>query len=732
MPSTDIDRLVIYRRSDDTALLPMSSPTTIIAAEVGSNTMVTSSFGFTFNFDGAAYTQAGVSVNGYARLAGTVTTSVNSNLFAASTDVVLAPWWDWQKTAFTDGYVRTETQGTAPFRRWVCEWSTVWNNHTSTDYDRMTYQLVVYETRDKFEYRYGPRVRLGSPVSMSASTGFKGDTATVSTNYRGGEKDELSLGGYTTSPSTTLTAADYDAMTTIGVEPNWPMCGRYIEVPTSDVTGLQDPYANPAWAIANNVNWLYCNHRPPACAVAPYYPELTDESVYIVPVSGQPDHYAGTDVMITVWTSASTDVTVTIEPNVTADPSPVDAGAWDTGLYSRTETVNGWATWSVDQMFGWDDDVTQTHLRVTVSATGGTSVKLGSLVLAPTALDEVPTGERASGFIAMGLGQILQSGGAIHPEWYNRAWSSVAAVLSARPQMVWSSVWPYITPATANKWELLSGAGINQFRVIGIAPATLAGFRGQTLNIRSVAEAGGASPAGTITVSEEGGTGIALGVTASLTFDEGDLEVRSDVPVIQAVLAGAVIDVRPLGLTAIWTPVISSTALIPGVTPQPRLEYLVALVSRIRQAARTYALTGYATFLSRARTGTTDYVRLQWMIPPATAAMQARIMRNNGKTSKVTTALETSILATSSGVSGSDEIIVAPPFAEGGDEYVPEGIIGLALGSLVFNATPAAGMNRLLESPTATSWAGPEREVVSIFRGVGAGLLPIYPPADSV
>lgn len=728
MASTDIDRLVVYRRVDDTELLPMSAPTTIIAAEVGGNTMVTASFGFSFNFDGVAYTQAGVSVNGYARLAGTVTTSINSNLFAVSADVVLAPWWDWQKTAFTDGYVKTETQGTAPFRRWICEWSTVWNNHTATDYDRMTYQLVLYETRDKSEFRFGPRVRMGSPTTMSASTGFKGNTTTVSTNYRAGEKDELALGGYTATPATNLTATSYDALTTLGIEPAWPMCGRYIDIPTSDISGLQDPYANPAWALANNVNWLYCNHRPAALAIAPWYPDLTTTSQYIVPVSGQPDHYAGSDILACVWTASTANVTLTIEPNIVADPDRFDDADWDVGLYTRTLSTTGRTTWSTDQMLGWDDAVNMTHLRITISSS--VNCKLESLLIVPTEIDEVPLGTRASGFRPQGLAQILQSGAAIHPEWYNRAWANAAYVLSARPQALWSSVWPYLASPSAGKYELLTSAGPAQFRRVGIASPSLIGYRGQTADVRIAAVA--ASGTGTLTVADDAGTGVEFAVSSSYATQTGSLALRSDTPTIAATLSGSITDCAPMAVVAYWTPTLSTGDLIPGVTPAPRLEYLVTLADRLRRAARAYALPGLATYMSRARTGTSDYVRLQWMVPPATQSIRPRVHRNAGPNSKTPTSLETSIYGASSGGGAADEIYIPSSLTAGGDEYPAEGQIGLSLGALVWEPSPAAAMDRLLESPTALSWAGPARETVDILRGIGAGLTPTYAPANSV
>lgn len=732
MASTSIDRLVCYRRPDDTALLPMSSPATIIAAEVGASTIVNAAFGFTFRFDGAGYSSADVCVNGFARLFGSVTSTDNTLLFAVNKFIVLAPWWDSLKTAYSNGYVRTEQQGAAPFRRFVVEWSVVHTSHDATNYDRLTFQLVIYETRDKFEFRFGPRIRVGSPAAYSASTGFKGDTDIVSTNFRDLWTDTLALGGNTTTPATALAGVDYDDLPTLAAEPNWPMCGRYVDVSVSEVSGIQDPYASPAWAIANNVNWLYCNHNPPAVAFAPWYPELTASSRYYVPVLAPSDHEAGSEVLVTMWAASTANVTLTIEPNVVPDPDPAINAHWDVGLYTQTVSTSGWTTWPVGTLTGWDDPVDQTHLRITVTGAGAVNCKLGSLVIKAVAQAEVPLGTRVSGFRPMGLAQFLQSGAAIHPEWYNRAWRNVALILGARTQMVWSSVWPSLATPSGGKLELLTASGVNQFRVIGVASASMVGWRGQSLTVRCSSEAGAATTTGTITLAEEAGTGCVLPVTTTLTTEVGSLDVLSDTPVLQAILQGGVADVAPLAVVATWAPSLSTGDLIPGVTPAPRLEYLVVLVDRIRRAARCYALTGYATFLSRAGSGTMDYVALQWLVPPATKALQPRVHRNAGKTAKVATALETSIFGASSGAGAADEILLAAPFSEGGDEYVPEGIIGLAQGAQVYEASPVAAMDRLLESPTATSWAGPVREVVSVMRGVGVGMVPVYPPTGSV
>lgn len=731
MPSTDIDRLVIYRRPDDMALLPLVSPTEVRGAGVSNSTVISSAFGFTFNFDGVAYTSIDISGSGFARLAGTVTSFTNSNLFASSVDVVLAPWWEVLRTAYTDGYIRTEQQGTAPFRRWICEWRSIYGTATALNCDKLTFQLVIYETRDKFEFRYGPRERTGTGgKAFSASVGYKGDTVSVTTNYRAAESDGLALGGYTASPRSNLTATDYDALTTICVEPAWPMCGRYIDIPTDQVTGIQSPYADPAWALANNVNWLYCNHRPAALAIAPWYPELTTTSVYMVPVPGQDDHYAGTDVLACLWTASTANVTLTIEPNLVSNPDPNNAGDWDVGLYTRTVSTTGRVTWTPDMMAGWDDPVAMTHLRITV--TSSVNVKLESLLLIPTEIAEVPLGERLSGFQAQGLAQILQSGAAIHPEWYNRAWRNAALVLSARPQALWASVWPYLASASAGKFELLTSTGPNQFRVVGIAAGAMVGYRNQDVDVRVVVGAASASGSCIITVSEDSGAGVDVPVTTSIATTVTALGVRSDTPTILAVLSGSVTDCAPLAVMAYWTPALSTTDLIRGVTPGARLEHLVTLADRLRRASRTYALAGLATFLSRARSGTQDHVRLQWMVPPATSSLRPRVHRVIGRASKTTTSDPTSIYGASSGAGVPDEILVPSDLAGGGDEYTPEGAIGLSLGAMVYDATPAAATDRLLESPTAASWAGPARETVDMFRGVGAGLTPIYPPANSV
>lgn len=723
MAATDLDKLVLYRRSDDRELVPLASPTTIMGANAsGIASGGPFALGFSFNFDGVAYTSVDVFSYGFLRLAGGENSTSNGNLYTANASQLIAPWWDSLKTADGVGYIKLETQGTAPWRRCVIEWYASLNSaHTALNYERGRFQCILHETRDAIEWRYGVLETGGTPArgSYSASCGVKSDTTLVGSNYRDASVDGLPLGGSNTSATSTLVAPAAWPTSTIIMEPAWPMCGRAFLLDVEQLAGLQDPYAEPCWRIANFVNWMICNFRPALVNISPWQETMYTDVDYVVPVNPSADGLTY-DVYVQTYTTSGGDQRVSIDEDKGVMPFPGTDAHWN-NLHTEDAlaTTAGWREWTAFQI---TPSTSARALRISASHLVGANVILGSVLVVPQSLadiDELAT--LASGAVPLSIAQFRQEGGAIHPEFYNRARATIRALLRDRRQMVWSSIWPDSSKKT------IDATTARPQRMIGVAPAALP-WSGQrvSVNVFATTEVGA-----TIDVAEEGGSSVSFDVHVSgtlYTLQEAELELVSDLPTISCA-ASPLGPLSPMAITLEWAPDIGAFDLIPGITPAPKLEYLLALAALFEQALSAYAMTGLATALCRGKS-TTNPTRAQWQVPPATKRLQPRVVRVTADTGNGSD--ETTIYGVSSGTTAQEQIVLEPPTSTGRDDYPPEGATAIIQSAMVFEDVPTAAMDRLLESPTIGSMSGPARERLEIVRGSGITLVPIRDDAGGL
>ena len=736
MSETLISNEVIYRRTDDRALITLTSPTTRLAANSTGSALAVA-IGFTFHFDGTAFTTVDLFAYGFARFAGAESSATNANLSAANTSVLLAPWWDNLETADTVGYIKTELQGTAPRRRFVVEWyCNAQSGQTGTDYDRFKFQLVLYETTDKFEFRYATAIEtLGAPArgAYSATIGAKGDTSVTATNYRSFWVQDSDLGGSTTLTSN-LSAYTQWPTWTVCSEPAWPMCGRLYLLDQDDINGLQDPYAEPIWYIANAVNWLYCNHRPALINISPYQQSAYATVDYVVPCTPSLDNLEY-DVYVQTYTAGGGDLQIEIDMDDGSVLQPSSA-SWDNRVtQTALGTAAGWHEWPVFQVTFFDaltviEDVARL-VRIRASHTGAGTLILSSVLIVPKALasihDYFALPLVGSGFLPMSIAALRQEGASIHPEWYNRAWANIARVLGDRKQMLASLAWPEakVTAATTARPR----------RTIGMTPAAIGvptdasgGWHAQTVRVRAYAS-NSLGGGGDITVAEQAGSSVTLEVgAASYILDEAELALVAGQPVF-AITGKPDGNLSPMSVCVEWAPDLSTDDLIVGVTPAPKLEYLVSLKARIEKALGAYCMTGLATLLARGKTSANAW-RVQYMVPPAVKAMRPKIARVTADTADPTD--ETSIYGVSSGSGALDEILIPAPRERGIDDIPCEGTLVVQAGAQTWQPNPIAAMDRLLESPTAVLMTGPVRERLEVLRGVGITLVPIRADAASL
>lgn len=721
MPASDLDKMLFCRRSADLGLLTLVSPTTRIGANATAAATAIA-IGFAFEFDGSGHIMFGVSPAGWVQFSGAAGSADNTELFAAAATEFVAPWWDAQKTAETTGYVKSELQGTAPFRRHVIEWLTYSSSADSpAANDLLRYQCVLYETTGMIEFRYATRTRTGTPTAATASRGVKGDTSGTATNYRDLAVDNLTLGGSKTTSTANLTVSAYDALVTGGAvvaEPNWPMCGRAFPVSHDDLTGLglYDGTPDLLWKIANFVNWLWCLHTPPLINIAPYQ-QTGDSDVYLVvpcvpSVDGRP--YT---VYVEVYPSVSCNCTVYIDVDYLADPQPSAGGDWS-NVTSSVQAVTG-GSWQELSSFVATLPATAEYVRIWVSTPTPATVIVGSVLIVPKAATDVDeTVTNPSGFVPMALGQLRASGAGVHAEWFNRAWAGIAQVLADRRQMLWSSVWTLDLGLTSSD-EMPE-------HTIGASLCALPGWRGQAAVARIYASDNnypapeGAAP---LSIVEEGNGLLTLFSVESTEFRRqvANVTLLSDEPMVRAT-------VDPWGLTCPmtvvldWAPNLNPSNLFVGLTPAPRLGLLFALVRRMELAFGATAYCGLATMLARGKTSSNKW-RVQTWVGPAVKALRPQITRESGD--QASESAWSLIYAASSGSAAADEIMVDSPFVRGRDDYPPDGAVGVGASAETYDATPIGTMSRLLESPTATSMTGGARERVDVVHGIGITFVPV-------
>jgi len=177
---------------------------------------------------------------------------------------------------------------------------------------------------------------------------------------------------------------------------------------------------------------------------------------------------------------------------------------------------------------------------------------------------------------------------------------------------------------------------------------------------------------------------------------------------------------RPVRLA--WAGTLADADYVQGPTPPARLEYLVALADRVTAALTCHAAPGVAARLNGREMG--------YPVPPGCKALQPRAIvawDAAGKTGSGTTTAPApvTITAASSGATAADVVEVpTSDTASGVLAWPPVGPWALVVGAEVWEPSPTAAMDRLLElTPTLDECA---LEVVTVDECVGVCLRPIW------
>ncbi|MCD4697448.1 MAG: immune inhibitor A, partial [Bacteroidales bacterium] len=110
---------------------------------------------FTFNYDGANYTTARISTNGWLEMGQTYTGNGYSNDLASTTyKPLLCPLWDdlYARGAPDNTEIRYETTGATPNQVFIVQWKNVcWRNSEAT----VNFQVKIEETTNQIYFCYG-------------------------------------------------------------------------------------------------------------------------------------------------------------------------------------------------------------------------------------------------------------------------------------------------------------------------------------------------------------------------------------------------------------------------------------------------------------------------------------------------------------------------------------------------------------------------------------------------
>ena len=130
--------------------------------------------GFTFWYNGQAFTRFSVNSNGFIALGTTVVSSYNALSFGSSNNVVAALCADIQGDA-TTGNLRFETIGTAPNRTLVVQWTNYDAYPSSTGSDVYNFQIRLSESNYNVDVMYGTTSSL--QLAGLFEVGLRGNSA---------------------------------------------------------------------------------------------------------------------------------------------------------------------------------------------------------------------------------------------------------------------------------------------------------------------------------------------------------------------------------------------------------------------------------------------------------------------------------------------------------------------------------------------------------------------------
>jgi len=286
-PSSTTVNNYLFSTATGATLADMTGATQVIGSGVDDTPTATPApIGFNFNYDGTNYTQYSVSPDGWILLGGATAADEYTNAVTSTLNIPkIYPYWSDLATG-TDGNVQTLVTGTAPNRIFIVQWFVTIPRITSGAANS-TFQVWLYETSNKIEFKYGT---MGVPTSGSISAGLTGATATNFNSVT-----------YSTNTASNSVANDANAIA--------PESGRVYTFTPPSVSFIYS--WTPAADVADPANQNTATNA------------LTATTVFTVTINNSG-----------CTSTANTTVSVTDIINITAQPVPVTTCAGQTASFT--------------------------------------------------------------------------------------------------------------------------------------------------------------------------------------------------------------------------------------------------------------------------------------------------------------------------------------------------------------------------------------------------------------
>ncbi len=159
--------------------------------------------GFTFNFNGTAYTQFVLNTNGFIKLGAAAPSAINvfystfngtvGGIVNATDNDVIYPF-NHDLQGGTSPEFRVLTSGTVPNRTCTIQYKNMADKIGTTQYANQNFQIILYETSGTIDFVFGTWTANGNASAFNtAATGIKGTGIATSINLTKGSTQAWSL-----------------------------------------------------------------------------------------------------------------------------------------------------------------------------------------------------------------------------------------------------------------------------------------------------------------------------------------------------------------------------------------------------------------------------------------------------------------------------------------------------------------------------------------------------------
>ena len=128
--------------------------------------------GFTFTFNGVAYTQVSVNTNGFLAMGAAVISSYTAISSGTSNEVVVALNRDLQGQAGSE--IMTKTEGSSPNQVFIVQWKGYKKYGSTGTGDNYNFQIRLYETSNNMQFVYGTMTN--NATAATPQLGLRGDS----------------------------------------------------------------------------------------------------------------------------------------------------------------------------------------------------------------------------------------------------------------------------------------------------------------------------------------------------------------------------------------------------------------------------------------------------------------------------------------------------------------------------------------------------------------------------